>query len=624
LADNNDVFRVTISKKLSAIFATIILGMACAVYFSAQIFFEHHLELLNKKNLDTAVILSGRIQAEVKTWIERAQVVGAASLEEFRFPEDRIEFIRSQLSAPSDQNWVLGLAAYHIQNSGSAAQWESKWRVTNLKSTLIKSYNPEAFDKEGQSNASGFASAAKGNIKISFLNANSVQVIRIAIPFVKEANGTFSQVLVLDVATQAISSLFKGFEASVISLVDSSNRILATSHPEVGQRGDQRGDQRGEKTGEVLSKQANLTTGEARQIQDNDWLMAASPVNLAGLSVLVQLKKSDVLAKNNELIRRILFLCGFFLAMALGVAAFFSKSISRPIQWLSQAASKVKRGDFTVRLNETRLSSGKVSRMFTDEIGRFTQVFNQMVEGLAERDKLKSTFSKFHNIEVVEALMKSPGRLGGERMEATVLFTDLRGFTSLSEKLDAADVVRLLNRYLGVMVQIILKNNGIVDKFIGDSILAVWGVPQTNPQDTANALRACLDMRRALVSLNRDLQKLGHDPLIMGMGIHRGMVVAGTIGSDERMEYTVIGDTVNTSNRIETVTKDFGCDVLVTESVVCQFEGEFIFEKAGTAALKGKSGSHTVFRVLGYRNFEGKNILVQTPYSQFDPGTKAA
>ena len=147
----------------------------------------------------------------------------------------------------------------------------------------------------------------------------------------------------------------------------------------------------------------------------------------------------------------------------------------------------------------------------------------------------------------------------------TILFTDIRSFTTISETMDPQNLVGLLNEYFTEMVAIVMDEDGVVDKYIGDAIMAVFGAPVPKPDDAVNAVRAAVRMRRALRDLNERLVSRGLSPLRTGIGIHTGEVVAGNIGSERRMEYTVIGDAVNLASRLESSTKELGVNVLISE-----------------------------------------------------------
>ena len=196
-----------------------------------------------------------------------------------------------------------------------------------------------------------------------------------------------------------------------------------------------------------------------------------------------------------------------------------------------------------------------------DELEDLAIGFNRMVDGLKERDNLRTTFGKYMTSSVMDHLLAGKVALGGESLRVTILFSDIRSFTTISESMDPQHLVALLNEYFTEMVSIVMDEGGVVDKYIGDAIMAVFGAPVPKPEDAVNAVRAAVRMRRALRTLNERLD-IARDiaPLRTGIGIHTGEVVAGNIGSERRMEYTVIGDAVNLASRLESSTKELGVD----------------------------------------------------------------
>jgi adenylate cyclase len=234
-----------------------------------------------------------------------------------------------------------------------------------------------------------------------------------------------------------------------------------------------------------------------------------------------------------------------------------------------------------------------------DELEALASGFNTMVDGLKERDKLRTTFGKYMTSSVMDHLMAGKVALGGESLEVTILFTDIRSFTTLSERMDPQQLVGLLNEYFTEMVGIVMDEDGVVDKYIGDAIMAVFGAPVPKPEDAVNAVRAAVHMRKALRHLNDRLAERGISPLRTGIGIHTGPVVAGNIGSERRMEYTVIGDAVNLASRLESNTKELGVNVLISEDTYERVKHTIVSRPVREITVKGRKQPVMTYEVLG-------------------------
>ena len=213
-----------------------------------------------------------------------------------------------------------------------------------------------------------------------------------------------------------------------------------------------------------------------------------------------------------------------------------------------------------------------------------------------DRDRLAKYFSK----DVVDLVLNNPESLGqgGQRMTATVLFADIRNFTQLSTVMQPEQVVELLNRYFSTMVDIIFKNGGTLDKFLGDGLMALFGVPYPIEKPEERAVRTALEMLDALQELNRDLEAKGMLRLDIGVGINSGPVVAGNIGSSQRHEYTVIGDTVNLAARLEALNKETRTQILVSAPIHAAIKSSFRTRQLGPLRIRGKPEPVEVYAVM--------------------------
>ncbi len=223
-------------------------------------------------------------------------------------------------------------------------------------------------------------------------------------------------------------------------------------------------------------------------------------------------------------------------------------------------------------------------------------ILNYVREGRAKR-YIQTVFSHHLAPEVVKSLVKNPKQLSltGEQRELTVLFSDIQGFTSLSEKMDAMALGKFMNRYLTQMSRIIMKNKGTVDKFIGDTIIAFWGAPNDEPDHAGKAVQTALLMKEHLIKINRSFKEQGLPEIVIGIGINSGMMSVGNFGSYDRIDYTVMGDNVNLTSRLEGVNKTYGTTILVSEFTKEKLENRFSFNFVDRVRVPGRKQSVQIY-----------------------------
>jgi adenylate cyclase len=325
-------------------------------------------------------------------------------------------------------------------------------------------------------------------------------------------------------------------------------------------------------------------------LQDEDYLSLALNVQEGdvgqGLAIL-QRSLNAALAPYLRLRALMLTLFGIGLAISIVGALVIAQGLSRPIEQLVKTARRIEAGDYSKGVEIKR----------SDEIGTLGKSFNSMVEGLAERDKVQSLLGKVVSREVADELLNKGIVLGGEEREVSVLFSDIRDFTSLCERHEPNEILDLLNRYLTHMSTSIERHGGVVDKYIGDAIMALFGAPVSHPESPQKAVHCALDMLSALKLLNEELAKEGIQPLAIGIGINTGKVVAGNMGSANRLNYTVIGDGVNLASRIEGLTKQYGVEIIVSQSTrdLCP---DIHFRELDLVQVKGKTEPVAIFEPL--------------------------
>ena len=294
-----------------------------------------------------------------------------------------------------------------------------------------------------------------------------------------------------------------------------------------------------------------------------------------------------------------LTLLGLALALGALAAALITGNLVRPLRRLLRGTALVQQGVLDTEVPVT-------SR---DEVGELTAGFNSMVKELRAKARIRETFGRYVDPRIVEGLIDQPDRLAGtgDRREMTVLFCDMRGFTSLSEGMTPAGMVRIVNRYLALMSEPVRRNHGIIDKYIGDAIMAFWGPPFSPAEEHSRlACAAGLEQLAALHEFRAELPDLtgfrrGIPHIDMRIGVATGEVIVGNIGSDVSMSYTVMGDAVNFASRIEGANKAYGTRFLVSARTA-EMAGEvLVFREIDQLLVEGKQEPQHVYEVLGRR-----------------------
>jgi adenylate cyclase len=344
----------------------------------------------------------------------------------------------------------------------------------------------------------------------------------------------------------------------------------------------------------------NLWANKERNAQTLDkdeegvrYFRAFYKLNTAGATVITSIEYDKVFEGIAAHTRSIIQLTAAVLFISILTIWFFAKSISEPLKTLASAAHTIEGGVFDLQLHSK-------SR---DEVGVLTASFQRMCAALG-------IFGRFTNRDIALRAMRGEIKPGGLPKHATIFFSDIREFTAMSENFtsvfgdDASDrIVQWLNGYFTQMIECVEKTGGVVDKFIGDAVMAHWGTAYTSgspEKDACNCIMAALMMREALYEMNkkRDPNDPGNPSIRIGCGINTGIVTAGQLGSDLRMEYTAIGDPVNLASRTETLNKPLGTDILITEDTWNLVKNKFITEEMPSVTVKGKEKPIRIFAVV--------------------------
>lgn len=322
----------------------------------------------------------------------------------------------------------------------------------------------------------------------------------------------------------------------------------------------------------------------------NYWYSGFSPIrNENGVYIATLVIDVDAYVINNEFLQTFTTLLAASLLailIALIFAGIMSHLVTRSLEVIEGGVKEIEAGNYSARIAlDTK-----------DEFEHLGNTINSMVEGLTERDRLKEGFSRYVSKHVLDRVLETDRHfLEGERRKITVLFCDIRNFTTLSEKLPAEKVVGLLNKYFDKMIDIIFQHKGTLNKFMGDGMMVIFGAPLEDDKQQENAITAAVSMVQTLKSINEEIVRDGIEAISIGVGIHTGLAVVGNIGSEKRMEYTAIGDTVNVASRVEQLAKNYDDPIIVSEETAKDLQGKFQFQNRGKVALKGRSEEIGIF-----------------------------
>lgn len=595
--------RLTIGAKLISLIAALLMGSVLTlVWVATRMFIEDNTALIQQTNADTAASLATQMRGQFIELTDKMRVLGTIQMQEQTSADARAQITREFFTKDKD---FLGVFLY---------------RAGETPTVIARTMSPEMAplgDADGEKALATTAGdkdfllpqVAKGEVQITSLKlADGSPAVAVAVPFIESASeaGTFTHTLTALLRQSKFVKAFSESDIVTSFMVDRKGKLLA--HPDAARVA------AGENVSQLgIVKQlleGKFNNGQTRYLDPQSSeakLGAYRVVGFGGLGVVAEVAEAKAFEAAKRVEYRAMLLAGIILCISFFAGYLYSGTITWPIKQLVVASHKIAEGDFHINLKPRG----------QDEVAHLSLAFNEMAKGLEERDRVKETFNKFHNKEIAEKLLSGEVKLGGERREATIFFSDVRGFTGMSESMEPEQVVEMLNEYMTRMVSIIRAHNGIVDKYVGDAIMAIWGVPIEKPDDTLNAVKACIAMRQDLAKLNELRISRGQPVLKIGMGLNRGFVIAGNIGSVEKMEYTVIGDSVNTASRMESMTKEYGTDLLIPQKVREVVADKFIWEQAKSARVKGKTEEIQVFKVKGYIDEHGNPLIVETPYSSY-------
>ena len=597
----NIATKTILTTLVLVLFATIPLSQ-----FSSHYYADVSRQKESATNLQTASAKAVEIENLLKALFEKSKSISQLYLRSVEEKSNSIGFEQSVDALFEDDQEIMALEIYQVED-GSPVQLKT---LEKKIQDSEKQKDMESLAKLRASEALPLESLIKGDVIIQGKVLNGrIPLFYMALPVKRNEWGQVSGFAVAYIYSARVQRSFVDNQGRVLSLLDRKGRVLAhTYESEVLQNKNLEN--------HPLFNEASLSTlpqGVLHYSVENESFAGAYSKTTLGPVVISQVPNLLIEFPAREARRQSLLITGIVLSFTVILSFLFSTLLTRPIEKLAFFIQEVSKGNYDF--------SAQAEIKTKDELGLLARVFDSMVDGLKERAKAYAVMRQAMGASVVDTLMKmKEEELGGQKKKVAILFSDLRNFTQFSEGHTPEEVVLMLNEYFDVMVKTIYKRNGWLDKFIGDAIMAVWGVPYTGNDDSQQALHSALEMRMELQKLNDRRIERGLSPLSIGIGLHVGDAIVGKIGATERANLTVIGDSVNLASRIEASTKSFGVDILVSQEFMEECQKDFIFELAGAVEVKGKSQPQKLFEVRGRINPDGSHEILKTDYSSFEKG----
>ncbi|MGE0763689.1 MAG: adenylate/guanylate cyclase domain-containing protein [Bdellovibrionales bacterium] len=591
-------FRVPIAVKLIGLTAGLLFAVTVMIALQSSEYFEKEVRETHEQSNDRqAENRATQVEAILTSYLDKVRVVAALMSKNYTSEDERNEAM--QLAFFGDRDLISVEILTLMDN-----REESTGRIINSK--LLAGENQSMDFIETIRQVKPFPTKTIFAGEVVFINSsvpNGIPMLTVGLPFVKDEYDQVSHIAVANIRLERIQKAFSGLQAAEIFLVDQNGAVIA--HPD-----DQYTMNATQLNKNPLVDRVVKSKTRVNQMRsyvnpyDNKSYYGFANRTEYGVSVVAQVPEEIILEPARLIRRKAFHTGGLVLSAALFLIFLFSITITTPIERLHDLTQEIAQGNFDVNA-QAQITS-------RDEVGDLAASFDKMTSGL-------KALVKTQGADVAQTLMDSDlEKLGGTKKQVAVLFSDLRDFTKFSEGHAPEEVVEMLNEYFEIMVGCIEKNQGRVNKFIGDAIMAMWGAPNSTGNDEVLSVQAALDMRIELNKLNELRISRGQPPIKIGVGLHCGAAVAGTIGSRSRLEYTIIGDAVNQASRIEASTKAFGVDILLSHEIMQKVDLNFSTSYAGSAEVKGKAEPLKFFELVGYKDEAGQVVEVQTPYSRFE------
>ncbi len=593
----NSSAKISIQLKMMAVISFLFILTVSTIIFFASAFFRSTSELqLRDNNLRMAEIVGSKVGSDMLSAVERGKQI-AVTLTTEGIPDDQKKLLLKTFFSSDKEFIYLGI----FEKQGETlVNKKEVFNEEELKSTAL---TEEDFHNVVSRNKSAFFDAFSGqavliNSSPGFLEPS----FAIAIPAAE--NGQLDNILVMVIKLSKIIGAFekKGIETTF--LVNGSGIIIAHPKEDLVLSATDLSSMSIVRT--MLTSAA--ATGQASYLDDElktQFLGSFKKIGFADTGVITIVSEDKAFEAVYNIQKRNLYIMGIGLCGALIFVFFFSKTITKPILQLLTATLEIAKGNFKIGIKPST----------KDEVGLLTEYFIEMGQGLEEREKVKNILgSMIDPVVVQEAMVDLAALKRGSETLITAFFSDVASFSTISEQLKSADLAALLNEYLSAMTLILKQHEGVLDKYIGDAIVGIFSAPVPVSDHQLKAARASVEMVEKLADLrsywtNNNLYSKEAQSMDARIGLNSGLAKVGFMGTDALASYTMMGDTVNLAARLEAAGKDYGVNVLITDSIQSNVKEEMVTRYLDLVRVKGKNEPVRIHELIGYRSRTNQNVL---------------
>ncbi|MDZ4727194.1 MAG: adenylate/guanylate cyclase domain-containing protein [Leptospira sp.] len=582
--------KFSIQLKMMGVISVLFILTVSTIIFFASNFFRNTSELqLRDNNLRMAEIVGSKVGSDVLNAVERGKQIAFTLTTQGIGDEQKNKLLKSFFE--SDKEFIY-LGIYEKNGEDLV----NKREVFNEEELKLTSLTEEDFHNVVKRNKGLFAEAFSGQ-PVLINSSPGFQEPSFAIAIPTEENGKLDNILVMIIKLEKIIDAFekKGIETTF--LVNGAGIVIA--HP---------------KEDLVLSAtdlssmpivRTMLTsaaaTGQTSYLDEelkSQFLGSFKKIGFADTGVVTIVSEDKAFEAVYNIQKRNIYIMGIGLCIALIFVFFFSKTITKPILHLLSATLQIAKGDFQIGIKPTT----------RDEVGLLTEYFIEMGQGLEEREKVKNILgSMIDPVVVQEAMVDLAALKRGSEAQITAFFSDVAGFSTISEQLKSADLAALLNEYLSAMTLILKQHEGVLDKYIGDAIVGIFSAPVIVSEHQLKAARASVEMIQKLKELRKywkdnNLYSKEAQEMDCRIGLNSGPAKVGFMGTDALASYTMMGDTVNLAARLEAAGKDYGVNILITDAIQKHLQDEMITRYLDLVRVKGKNEPVRIHELVGYKS----------------------